>query len=39
VFVGRTEGKFYKLCWWAELRERCIECVGGQNGGKGVHSV
>ena len=43
MLVGRTEGKVYRVCWWAELRERCIECwwaelkerciecVGGQN--------
>ena len=31
MLVGRTEGKVCKVCWWAKLRERCIECVGGQN--------
>ena len=30
VFVGTSEWKIYTLIWWAEMRERCIQCVGGQ---------
>ena len=37
--MGRTEGKLYTVCWWAVLRERYIDCVVGQNRGKGVYSV
>jgi len=37
--VGSTEGKVYTVCWWAEQRERCMECVGGQNWTKVVESV
>jgi len=39
VFVGSTEVKVYTVCWWSELREMCIEFVGGQNRGKGLYSV
>ena len=30
MLVGRTEGKVYRVCWWAEVRERYIQCVVGQ---------
>jgi len=36
VLMGRTDGKLYRVCWWAVLRERFIQCVGGQNRGKVV---
>jgi len=29
----------YRVCWWAVLRERCIQCDGGQNRVKVVYSV
>ena len=31
--------RVYTLCWLAELSERFIHCVVGQNKGKGVYSV
>ena len=39
VLVDRTEGNVYRVCWWTKLRETCIQGVGGQNRGKGVHRV
>ena len=37
--MGRSEGKIYRVCWWAQVRDRLIQCVGGQNTKKGLYSL
>ena len=31
MLVGRTEGKFYRVCFWAEERDMFSEFLGGSD--------